>query len=211
MRRPSPRSLKRLVFLLCLVPLPLLVLQFATHRLGANPIEAFTRGLGEWALRFLLLSLCVTPLKSVLPLVAGWRRMLGLYAFFYACLHMLSYLGLDQAFDAADILADILKRKYMTVGMVALLLLVPLAVTSTKAMIKRLGAVRWRQLHRLTYLAAILAVLHFYLLVKADVREPLLHALILAVLLGWRLVRAWAPTLTGTPAPPPYGSPPGAP
>lgn len=182
---------KRGLFVLCLVPLAVLAARALLDDLGANPIEAINRTLGDWALRFLLVSLAVTPLRRL-----GWagiarmRRLLGLYAFAYAMLHVTSYVVLDNFFDWAGIFADIVKRQYITVGMIALVLLVPLAVTSTDAMIRRLGGRRWRRLHRLVYLAAILAVLHFVLMVKADLREPILYGVILAVLLGWRLVPA---------------------
>ncbi len=191
-RRPqAPAWLKPLVFLLGLLPLALLLWRGLTGGLGANPIEAVIRFNGDWALRLLLVTLAVTPLRQL----TGWswvmrvRRMIGLFAFFYAALHLLGYVVLDQFFDWGAIFADILKRPYITVGMTAFALLVPLAVTSTNAMMRRLGGRRWQQLHRLVYPAAILGVLHFYWLVKADVREPLLYAALLAVLLGYRLAQ----------------------
>lgn len=183
---------KAAIFLLCLVPLALLAANALTGGLGANPIEAINRTLGDWALRFLLITLAVTPLRRL----AGWnglarfRRMLGLYAFFYAGLHVASYVVLDHFFDWPEIWADIVKRGYITIGLLTLLLLVPLAVTSTNAMIRRLGGRKWQRLHRLVYPAAALAVLHFYMMVKADWREPVLYAAILALLLGVRA--AWA-------------------
>lgn len=186
---------KRGLFVLCLAPLAVLTGQALLDQLGANPIEAINRTLGDWALRFLLISLAVTPLRRLgWSAIARMRRMLGLYAFTYAVLHVTSYVVLDNFFDWAGIFADILKRQYITVGMIALLLLVPLAVTSTDAMIRRLGGRRWRKLHRLVYPAAILAVLHFFLMVKADLREPILYGVILAVLLGWRLAPALGAT-----------------
>lgn len=183
---------KAVLFVLCLVPLGLLATRAGLDQLGANPIEAINRTLGDWALRFLLISLAVTPLRQM-----GWRRlarmrrMLGLYAFFYAVAHVTSYVVLDNFFDWAGIFADILKRRYITVGMLGLLLLIPLAVTSTDAMIRRLGGKGWRRLHRLVYAAAMLGVLHYALMVKADLREPMLYAAALAALLGWRLVTAF--------------------
>ncbi|RCX33199.1 sulfoxide reductase heme-binding subunit YedZ [Thioalbus denitrificans] len=190
-RRVPPRWLKPAVFALCLLPLALLAWRAVSGGLGANPIEAFIRHNGDWALRLLLLTLAVTPLRRL----TGWtwplrvRRMIGLFAFFYATLHLLGYVGLDQFFDWPAIGADILKRPYITIGMSAFALLVPLAATSTDAMLRRLGGRRWQRLHRLAYLAAGAGVLHFLWLVKADLREPLLYAAILLLLLGFRLVR----------------------
>jgi sulfoxide reductase heme-binding subunit YedZ len=187
---------KPLVFALCLLPLAWVVERALTDQLGANPIEAATRFLGEWGLRFLLLSLAVTPLRQLLqwPTVMRFRRMIGLFGFAYVGLHLTSYVALDQFFDLAAIWADIVKRTYITLGMAAFLLLVPLAVTSTAGWVKRLGALRWQRLHRLVYPAAVLAVAHYYMLVKADIREPLLYAAILAALLGWRVWRRWRPS-----------------
>lgn len=200
---------KPAVFALCLAPLAWLVGQFLAGGLGANPIEATNRFLGDWALRFLLIALAVTPLKDL----SGWaavmrfRRMLGLFAFFYVSLHVASYVVLDQFFAWGEIWSDIVKRRYITVGMIAFVLLIPLAITSTKGMIKRLGGRRWTRLHMLVYGAAVLAVFHFFMMVKADIREPLISAAILAVLLGYRVVtrlrRRPAATLrrsTGVPA-----------
>lgn len=180
--------LKLPVFLLCLLPLATLITGVLSDTLGPNPIEAITRTLGDWALRLLLLTLAVTPLRRF----TGWawplrlRRMLGLYAFFYATLHMLSYMVLDQFFYWPEIGADILKRPYITIGMLSYLLLIPLAATSTDAMMRRLGR-RWRPLHRLVYLIGTGAVLHFYMLVKADTAEPLLYLALLVLLLAARL------------------------
>jgi len=180
----SIRWTKPLLFLLCLAPAIWLLYAALNGGLGANPIEAITRSLGDWALRLLLITLAITPLKRLSG--RGWllryRRMLGLFAFFYATLHLLSYIVLDQFFYWPEIWADILKRPYITVGMVSFLLLVPLAVTSTTGWMRRLGK-NWQRLHRLVYVSAIGGVLHFYMLVKADTREPLLYASILAALL----------------------------
>ncbi len=182
--------LKPLVFLLCLLPFAVLLYDGFTHQLGANPVEKITHRTGDWTLRLLLLTLAVTPLRRI----TGWnpliriRRMLGLYVFFYACLHFLTYLVFDQFFDWQEIYKDILKRPYITVGFSAFVLLVPLAVTSTNAMIRRLGK-RWRQLHQLVYVVATLGVLHYLWLVKKDLREPLIYATMLLALLMWRVWR----------------------
>ncbi|NQV83100.1 MAG: sulfoxide reductase heme-binding subunit YedZ [Rhodospirillales bacterium] len=164
-----------------------------TGPLGANPIEYINRYLGDWAIRFLLMALAITPVR----ITTGWngpmrfRRMIGLYAFFYVCLHLSSYIGLDQFFDWTEIWRDIVKRNYITVGMVTFALLVPLAVTSTNAMVKRLGGRRWTRLHKLVYPAGILACFHFYMMRKGVQLEPILYAVICAVLLGTRVVTAW--------------------
>lgn len=177
------------VFALCLAPLAWLVWLGLAGDLGANPIEATIRYTGDWALRFLLLSLAISPLKSLTgwTVVIRFRRMIGLFAFFYAALHLLAYVGLDQFFAWGAIWADVVKRRYITFGMIAFFLLVPLAVTSTKGAIKRLGAVRWKRLHMLVYPAAILASVHFFMMVKADHREPAIYAAILTILLGYRI------------------------
>lgn len=181
---------KPLVFTLCLLPFVMLVWQLLTGALGANPIEAFTRQSGEWGLRFLLISLAMTPLRHIIK--QAWpirfRRMLGLFVFFYVCIHLTSYIVLDQFFDWPEIWTDILKRPFITIGMTAFVLLIPLAVTSNKAMMKRLGR-NWQRLHRLVYPIAIFAVLHFFLLVKADLYWPTIYAAILLVLFIFRLVK----------------------
>ena len=179
--------IKPVVFTLCLLPLGWLVFALLTDRLGANPIEELTRDSGEWTLRLLLITLCMTPLRRA----SGWswplrvRRMLGLFAFFYASMHLTTYLWLDQFFDWGEILRDIIKRPFITVGMTAFVLLLPLAVTSTNAMMKRLGR-NWTRLHQLVYVIPALGVLHFWWLVKADVREPLVYAGLLVLLLVLR-------------------------
>lgn len=185
--------LKIFLFFLCLVPLLFLVWNAFSGELGANPIESINRSLGDWALRFLLITLAITPLRQLTgfnPLIR-FRRMLGLYAFFYATLHITNYVVLDQFFYWPEIWADIIKRPYITIGMVTFMLLLPLAITSTNKMIKRLGGKRWQRLHRLVYPAAIGAVLHYTMMVKADLHEPLLYAAILAGLLGIRIIRGW--------------------
>jgi sulfoxide reductase heme-binding subunit YedZ len=180
---------KSLVFVLCLGPLARLGWLAVGDGLGANPIEFVIRSLGTWTLVMLLATLSVTPLRRL----TGWnalirvRRMLGLFAFFYACLHFLAFFGLDQFFDLRAVIADIAKRPYITVGFACLVLLVPLAVTSTNAMQRRLGGRRWQRLHRLVYLIAVGGVVHYWWLVKKDITQPLIYALVLALLLGLRL------------------------
>jgi sulfoxide reductase heme-binding subunit YedZ len=181
--------IKPAIFVVSLVPLALLIQKGLNNDLGANPIETINRYTGDWVLRFLLITLAVTPLRRL----TGWngllryRRMLGLFAFFYACVHFLSWAWLDQYFVLADIVQDVAKRPYITVGFASFLMLIPLALTSTNAMIRRLGAKRWQQLHRLVYLIGIGGVVHFLWLVKSDIREPLVYGAVLALLLGFRL------------------------
>ncbi|MGF1547205.1 MAG: sulfite oxidase heme-binding subunit YedZ [Thiotrichales bacterium] len=183
--------LKPLTFGLCLIPLAYYLGGLIADSLGANPIEAVTRGLGDWALRLLCLTLAITPLRRL----SGWhdlqriRRMLGLFAFFYAVLHLLTYLWLDQFFDWEEIWRDVVKRPFITVGFATWVLLIPLAITSTDAMVRRLKR-RWVQLHRLIYLATPLAVLHFFWMKssKADVAEPLFYAGVVAALLFYRAI-----------------------
>ncbi len=164
-----------------------------TGGLGANPIEAITHTTGDWTLRFLLVTLAVTPLRWV----TGWnpivryRRMVGLFAFFYGSLHFLAYAVLDHFFALDSMLEDVVTRRYVTAGFVGFVLMIPLAVTSTQAMIRRLGGRRWRVLHRFVYASAIAGVVHYLWLVKIDVRPPLIYALILSLLLAARLWRAW--------------------
>jgi sulfoxide reductase heme-binding subunit YedZ len=182
--------------LLCSLPLAWLVAQtfgLAGAGLGVNPVDELQDRLGQWGLRFLLATLCVTPLVVTLrlPWLMRLRRMLGLFAFTYIALHFANWLVLDHWFDGKAIIADIAKRPYVTIGFAAFLMLVPLAVTSTHGWMRRLGR-RWHQLHRLVYPAAILGCLHYWWQVKADWREPLLYASLLAVLLGWRIRRARA-------------------
>jgi methionine sulfoxide reductase heme-binding subunit len=156
-------------------------------QLGADPVRRLIHGFGITALNLLLITLSVTPLRQILgwPELVRLRRMLGLFAFFYAVLHFLSYAWLDQSWDFKAIVADIVKRPYITIGMLTLLLLIPLAVTSTKAMMRKLGK-RWQKLHRLVYLLTLLAVWHFYWQVKKDIREPLIYFAIFLALMAWR-------------------------
>ncbi|HZX33658.1 MAG TPA: protein-methionine-sulfoxide reductase heme-binding subunit MsrQ [Rhodocyclaceae bacterium] len=202
---PSPRQLagiKAALFAACLLPLAFLIYGIVTDTLGANPIEALTRGLGDWTLRFLLLTLLITPLRRLTrrPWLIQLRRMLGLYAFFYAVLHMTSYVWLDQFFDWGEIAKDVVKRPFITAGFTAFLLLIPLAATSTNAMVRRLGGKRWRSLHRAVYAIAILGVLHYWWLVKKDITQPAIYAILLAVLLGMRVFWRLQETRRGTPA-----------
>jgi len=182
--------LKITVFLLAVFPLCKLGLSAYFDDLGANPIEKITRTTGYWTLSFLLITLTITPMRRL----SGWswparlRRMLGLFVFFYGSLHFLTYLVLDQFFDWTSIVNDIVKRPYITVGFAAFILLIPLAITSTNRMMKRLGGKRWRTLHSLIYLIAVGGVVHYWWLVKKDITNPLAFALLLAVLLGIRLI-----------------------
>lgn len=180
---------KLLVFVNCLVPLGLMAWDWWRGQLGANPLDFVTRATGTLTLVFLLLTLSVTPLRKLTG--AQWlvrfRRMLGLYAFFYGFLHLLAYALFDKSLDAGQVVADVARRPFIAVGMLGFFLMVPLAVTSTNAMIKRMGGKRWARLHRLAYFAAAAGVLHFYLLVKTDVRKPLVFGAVLALLLGYRL------------------------
>lgn len=181
-----------LVFVNALVPLALLAWDGYHHRLGANPPEFATRATGVLALVFILLTLLVTPLRRLTGAnwLAKFRRMLGLFAFFYACLHLLAYSWFDKVFSASDILRDVAARPFIAVGMAGFLLLLPLALTSTAGMIRRLGGRRWARLHKLTYVAAAAGVFHYWMLVKADARVPLAFAAALAVLLGYRIFAA---------------------
>jgi sulfoxide reductase heme-binding subunit YedZ len=190
----SPRLARRLggvaLFLACCAPLVVMGVDAVRGGLGADPIAAILNRFGWWTLVFVLLALTPTPLQALF----GWkwparrRRMIGLFAFFYACLHLATYVGVDQFFDVRAILLDVVKRKFITIGMLAFALLVPLALTSTDGWVRRLGYVRWKRLHRLVYVAATCGVIHFVWRVKADLREPLIFAGILAALFVARLV-----------------------
>lgn len=175
--------------MVCLTPAIWLTYALFTDQLGANPIEEITRDSGLWALRFLLLTLCLTPIRWLTGInqIIRFRRMIGLFVFFYAVLHMLLYLWLDQFFDWPEIWKDIMKRPFITIGFISFAMLLPLAFTSSNKMVKRLGGQRWKQLHKLTYAIAALSCLHFLMLIKADISEPLLYILILALLLGIRI------------------------
>ena len=183
-------QLKAFLFILCLYPLARLVWLAYAGQMGANPIELITRSLGAWTLVFLLITLSITPVRRL----SGWawllklRRMAGLYAFFYALLHFATYVWLDQFFDLSSIFMDVIKRPFITIGFAAFILLIPLAITSTNAMVKRLGGKRWQQLHKLVYVIAIFGVLHYWWLVKKDITQPLIYAAVLVLLLSYRLV-----------------------
>lgn len=178
------------VFMLSLVPFALLVWSSLGGKLGANPVESLQHATGDWALRFLVFTLCITPFRKMfsLPELIRFRRMLGLFAFFYVCLHFLTYLGPDQNFSLPSMLKDVVKRPFIALGFAAFVLMIPLALTSTAGMIRRLGGQRWQQLHRLIYLCAILAVVHYYWLVKSDIRKPLVYGVLVALLLLWRIL-----------------------
>ena len=187
------RVLKVLVFLLCVGPAAVLTWKgFHDGQLGANPIDVITRTTGKWTLTFLLITLSITPLrKSVrMPWLIRFRRMLGLFAFTYGTLHLMTYVWLDKFFDVHEMVHDILKRRFITAGLTAWLLMLPLALTSTKGWIRRLGGKRWQMLHRLIYFSATAGVIHFIWLVKADLRRPLTYGAILAGLLAYRVL-AW--------------------
>lgn len=186
------RAFKAAVLLACLIPIGQLLYGYYQNDLTVNPIEYITRFTGSWALIFIIASLAVTPLRRL----TGWhtlikfRRMIGLFGFLYAVLHFATYMVLDLYFDFSAIAKDILKRPYITVGFSALLLMIPLAATSNAAMIRKMGK-RWQQLHYLAYAVAVLGVIHFYWLVKADITRPAQYALVLALLLGYRIVARW--------------------
>ena len=186
----SSRRTKIVVLVLALAPLGALGWRAAHGRLTANPIEFITHTTGDWTLRFLVFTLAVTPLRKLLglPELIRFRRMLGLFAFFYACLHFTTYIWLDKFFDLAEMWKDVGKRRFITVGFTAFLLLIPLAITSTAEWIRRLGGKRWQALHRAVYFSAACGVIHYYWLVKSDVRRPVFYGVLVGLLLGWRAV-----------------------
>ncbi|MCW9006037.1 MAG: sulfoxide reductase heme-binding subunit YedZ, partial [Gammaproteobacteria bacterium] len=181
-----------IVFSLCLIPFLLTLYGAFNNALGVNPVETMNRRMGDWALYFLLITLSVTPLKQLF----GWfkllqfRRMLGLYAFFYACVHFLTFIWFDHYFNWLEIIEDIIKRPFITIGFISLVLLFPLALTSNKFMIKKLKK-NWLRLHQSIYLIAILVIIHFFWMVKADYYQPLIFAIILGLLLGYRLLKLY--------------------
>jgi sulfoxide reductase heme-binding subunit YedZ len=177
------------VFLLCLIPLDGLVWRGFHNGLGANPVEFIQLTTGDWTLRFLVFTLCVTPFRKLfnLPDLIRFRRMLGLFAFSYLCIHFLTYLVLDQSLDPSAMWKDVAKRPFITVGFLGFLLLLPLAITSTAGWIRRLGGKRWQMLHRAIYFAAVCGVIHYYWKVKSDVRMPLFYGALVGILLLWRL------------------------
>lgn len=180
---------KAVLFFISLVPFASLLWRALHAGLGANPVEFVQHATGDWTLRFLLFTLAITPLRKLLnlPDLIRFRRMLGLFAFFYVCLHFLTYIGPDQSFSLAGMWKDVQKRRYITVGFTAFVLLIPLALTSTAGWIRRLGGRRWQMLHRAIYVSAVCGVIHYYWLVKSDVRKPLFYAAMVAILLVWRL------------------------
>ena len=180
---------KVVLFFVCLIPLAVLVWRALHNGLGANPVEFIQLTTGDWTLRFLVFTLCITPFRKLfnLPDLIRFRRMLGLFAFFYVCLHFLTYLGPDQSFDLGGMWKDVAKRPFITVGFLGFLLLLPLALTSTAGWIRRLGGKRWQMLHRAIYIAAVAGVIHYYWKVKSDVRMPVFYGLLVAILLLWRL------------------------
>lgn len=189
---------KPLVFLLCLAPLASLVWGVVANTLGANPAEALIRGLGDWTLRLLCLTLAITPLRQALglPALARWRRMLGLFAFFYGCLHLLAYAWLDMGLDLGEIARDIAKRPFILMGFLAWALMIPLAATSFNHAIRALGGARWQALHRLVYVLVLIGLAHFIWLRagKNNFAEPAVYGVVLALLLGWRLRRRLSKT-----------------
>ena len=193
MRNVSNRQvsliIKPVLFLLCLMPFVILLVAAINDNLGTNPVETLTHETGQWALRFLLIGLAVTPLRRLLKTawLIKFRRMLGLFAFFYATLHFITYLWLDQFFDWHEIIIDIPKRPFITIGFVSLLLLLPLVLTSTNAMQRRLGK-KWLALHKLVYVIPVLVLIHFVWSLKVDYSEPLSYALVLILLLLMRLI-----------------------
>lgn len=197
----SSKWTKAVLFLLALVPLGVLLwLGWQANSTGdftkyvtANPIEYITHYTGDWTIRFICITLAITPLRMLLnrPQITGFRRMMGLFAFFYGCLHFTVWLWLDPRQNTIPaIWEDILKRRYITVGMLALLAMVPLAITSTAGWVRRMGFKRWKKLHRLVYLTAVAGVIHYWWLVKSDIRLPLMYAAIVTLLLGYRII-AW--------------------
>jgi sulfoxide reductase heme-binding subunit YedZ len=183
--------LKVSVFIACLVPLALLLWRGFTGGLGANPVEFITHATGDWTIRFLVITLAITPLRQMfgIPDLIRFRRMLGLFAFFYGCLHFTTYIWLDKFFNFPEMWKDVAKRPFITMGFSAFVLMIPLALTSTAGWIRRLGGRRWLMLHRLIYVSAICAVIHYYWLVKSDERKPLFYGGCVVVLLLWRIGR----------------------
>ena len=202
----SAKWVKAVLFLLCLAPLFSLGWGGFRQQLGANPIEFITHSTGDWTLRFLVLTLAVTPSRKLLglPELIRFRRMLGLFAFFYGFLHLITFLWLDKFFDMADILKDVVKRPFITAGFAGFMCMVPLAITSTAGWVRRLGGKRWQLLHRLVYLSASAGVVHYYWLVKSDVRLPVFYGSLVGILLLYRLA-VWArpksPNLRGAESP----------
>jgi len=186
-RVPGITFFKPLVFILCLLPFILLVINALNNELGPNPVEEMIRTLGDWSIYFILAGLTISPARKLFKLhwLIRYRRMVGLFAFFYVCMHFLSYIWFDQFFSVEDIVKDIIKRPFITIGFICFLLLIPLALTSTNAMMKRLKK-NWVRLHQLVYPVSILALLHYFMMIKADYLVPGIMLVILSVLLGYR-------------------------
>jgi sulfoxide reductase heme-binding subunit YedZ len=197
----SSKWTKAAVFLICLGPLGALILDYFNGGLGSNPLQFLEHATGDWTLRFVAITLAVTPLRKIfnLPQLIRFRRMLGLFAFFYGCCHFSVYLTFDQMFDVRGILADVWKRRYITVGFTGFVLMVPLALTSTAGWIRRMGGRRWTMLHRAIYVTAIAGVVHYYWMVKSDIRLPLEYAAVMAILLGWRVYTHYSKPLDRAP------------
>jgi sulfoxide reductase heme-binding subunit YedZ len=187
----SSKWAKVFVFALGLAPLGVLLWRAYRHELTANPLEFIQHATGDWTLRFLVFTLAVTPLRKQLrlPELIRFRRMLGLFVFFYACLHFSTYIVFDKFFDVAEMWKDVAKRRFITLGFAAFLLLIPLAITSTAGWIRRLGGKRWQALHRAVYVSAVCGVVHYYWLVKSDVRKPVFYGALVGILLVWRAVQ----------------------
>lgn len=185
----SSKWMKIPVFLVCLVPAGLLVWDFYHDALGANPVEFIQHSTGDWTMRFLIITLAITPLRKLfnLPALIRYRRMVGLFAFFYICAHFTTYIWLDQSFDFAAMWQDVAKRRFITVGFLGFVLMIPLAITSTKGMIRRIGGKRWQILHRAIYISAIAGVIHYAWLVKSDERKPFQYAVLVGLLLLYRV------------------------
>ncbi len=195
LQRTWVRRSKPLVFALCSLPLAGLAYSIYTGNISADPVDDFTRVTGEWGLRLLIITLAVTPLRVVTGINAlvNLRRMLGVFSFVYVLLHMLTWLVIDHYFDFARIIEDVIERWYILFGSLAFLLMIPLAATSFKRMVRALGGKRWAKLHRLVYVIAILGIVHYILLVKADLGPPIIHGAVLAALLGFRVIRYYMP------------------
>jgi len=188
-RFPGVSFFKPIVFVLCLMPFALLVMNAVNNELGPNPVEEMIRTLGDWGIYFILIGLTVSPARKVfnLPWLIRYRRMIGLFAFFYVSMHFLAYIWFDQFFNVDEIVKDIIKRPFITIGFTCFLLLVPLALTSTNGMMKRLKK-NWGRLHKMVYAVSMLALLHYFMMIKADYLVPSALLVILSVLLGYRLV-----------------------
>lgn len=185
---PGVSFFKPLVFIICLLPFAMLIFGAVNNTLGPNPVETMIRTLGDWGIYFLLIGLSISPARKLFNLswLIRYRRMLGLFAFFYVCMHFLSYIWFDQFFNIEEIIKDIIKRPFITIGFICFLMLIPLAATSTNGMMKRLKK-NWGRIHKLVYPISILALLHYFMMIKADYLIPVILLIILSLLLGYRL------------------------